>query len=337
MNKKAKTIIQFCLFLGLGIFLVWWSIKDLSFEDTQHIKNSLSQANFWFAIPGFAVLLLSHYIRALRWNLLIEPLGYIPAKANSFFAVMIGYLANQAVPRLGEVLKCTTLNRYEKIPLDKLFGTIIIERIFDTICLFFIFVFTLSIQPSLYSKIIHTFFISKAGGGKSNLIIIALIAFIIVTLAVLGWMLVSKKSIADLYNIFTKIALRIWEGITSILHLQERGLFFLYTIILWVLYSLGGYIGFLALQETSSFGATEALTVLCAGSVGMIATPGGIGAYAFLLQKTLQLYGLNAGTALAFGWLMWLMQIIVVLLGGLYSLIALPWYNGKRKQTMASK
>ena len=84
--------------------MVWWSIKDLSADDKSHIKSALKTARYWLLIPVFGLLLLSHFIRALRWRLLIEPLGYLPTKTNTFFAVLIGYLANQAVPRLGEVL-----------------------------------------------------------------------------------------------------------------------------------------------------------------------------------------------------------------------------------------
>lgn len=102
----------------------------------------------------------------MRWRLLIEPLGYKPGMTNTVFAVLIGYLANQAVPRLGEVLKCTVLARYEKVPADKLVGTIILERIIDAITLLIIFGITLAIQPGLYNQIIDTFF--NASGDKEE-------------------------------------------------------------------------------------------------------------------------------------------------------------------------
>ena len=122
------------------------------------IKLALKNARLYLIAPVFIILLSSHYIRALRWRLLMEPMGYKPGKANTFFAVMVGYLANQAVPRLGEVLKCTLLARYEKIPADKLVGTIILERLIDAVCLLTVFGITLVIQPGLYSQIINTVF-----------------------------------------------------------------------------------------------------------------------------------------------------------------------------------
>ena len=261
----------------------------------------------------------------------MEPMGYMSSMTNTFFAVMIGYLANQAVPRLGEVLKCTVLARYEKIPADKLVGTIILERIIDAVTLLLIFGITLVIQPGLYSQIIDTFFttaddkeVEKMPGWVLLLIIVGIIALLIGL-----WMIVKKKNLRDVGALFKKILSRIWQGISAIQHLRKRGLFIFLTLVLWSLYLVGGLLGFHALQETSHYGIKEAFTVLSAGSVGMIVTPGGIGAYAYILEKTMQLYGLPKGIALAFGWLLWLAQTVVILIGGLISFVAIPWYNKK--------
>jgi glycosyltransferase 2 family protein len=333
MNKKVRTILQYLFFLGLGIFLVWWSIRELTPVDKAQIRTALRQAHYWLVIPVFAILILSHYIRGLRWRLLIEPMGYHPSATNTFLAVMIGYLANQAVPRLGEVLKCTVLARYEKIPADKLVGSIILERLIDAITLLIIFGITLAIQPGLYSQIIETFFGSpdkpdekKMAGWLLLLIIVGIIALLVGL-----WMIIKKKSLVDLRNGIKLIASRVWQGISAIQHLKRRGLFLFFTAFLWSLYLFGGYLGFYALQETSHYGIREAFTVLSAGSVGMIVTPGGIGAYAYILEKTMQLYGLQKGIALAFGWLLWLAQTTVILLGGLVSFALIPWYNKKRR------
>jgi len=333
MNKRLRTILQYCFFLGLGIFLVWWSIKDLSSDDKSHIRSALKTARYWLLIPVFGLLLLSHFIRALRWRLLIEPLGYLPTKTNTFFAVLIGYLANQAVPRLGEVLKCTVLARYEKIPADKLIGTIILERIIDTITLLIVFAITLLIQPHLYTQLLDTFFSSPDNTEEKKKIagwIIALIVFGVLLIALIVWMIKKKKNLNDLKLLIKKIINSIVQGVSAIKHLKKRKQFIFLSILIWTIYLMGGYIGFLALQETEHYGIKEAFTVLSAGSIGMIVTPGGIGAYAWLIQKTMLLYGLNEGIALAFGWILWLAQTAVILIGGLISFVALPYYN-KRK------
>lgn len=338
MNKRLLTIFQYVFFLALGFFLVWWSVKDLTSEDRSEIRLALKTARYWLIIPVFCILFLSHYIRAIRWKLLIEPLGYKPSTANTVFAVFIGYLANQAVPRLGEVLKCTVLARYEKIPADKLIGTIILERVIDALTLLIIFGITLAIQPDIYSQLINIIFSSKKQGpdhAVSSWLVLFIIGLIIL-LILIFWMIKNKKGFRDLGLLFRSVLSSIWQGLSAIQHLKKRWGFIILTIGMWTLYLVGGYIGFIALKETEGYGIREAFTVLSAGSIGMVATPGGIGAYAYLLQKTMQVYGLNEGIALAFGWILWLVQTAVILIGGLISFVAIPYYN-KRKAAEKEK
>lgn len=331
MRKNHLVILQYILFLGLGIFLVWWSVKDLTAADRSQIRSALAHARYLLIIPVFAILLLSHYLRALRWKLLLEPMGYHPAARNVFFSVMIGYLTNLAFPRLGEVLKCTVLARYEKVPVDKLIGTIITERIIDAISLVLVFGITLLLQPSLYSQLMAAFFEQKSEGAeKSNAgLIVALVLVTIILLGVAIWMIVKKKNISDLYAVLRRIALNMLKGIISVARLKKWFLFTVYSVVIWALYLLSGYLGFFALVETTGYGIREAFSILSAGSVGMIVTPGGIGAYAVLIEKTMMIYGLQKGIALAFGWLLWIVQTGVILLGGLFSFAALPYYNKK--------
>lgn len=334
MNKRLKNILTYSFFLGLGIFLVWWSIKDLTANDKSQIRLALKTARYWLVIPVFLMLFASHLVRALRWKLLIEPLGYRPSTANTYFAVMIGYLANQAVPRLGEVLKCTVLARYEKVPADKLIGTIILERVIDAVCLLMVFGITLAIQPDIYAQLIDTMFYSSKTTTENKhipkyIIGLAVLGFIALIVAI--WMIRNKKTFNDLGLLFKKIGRSIWQGLSAVQHLKRRTRFVILTLLMWSLYLTSGYLGFFALQQTSHYGIREAFTILSAGSIGMIATPGGIGAYAYLIQKTMQVYGLNEGIALAFGWILWLAQTTVILIGGLISFVAIPFYNKKKK------
>jgi len=336
MKKRVLLILQYLFFLGLGVFLVWWSIKDINNDKWAEIRLSLKNARFYLAIPVFIILLLSHFVRALRWRLLIEPLGYRPDKTNTFLVVMIGYLANQAFPRLGEVLKCTLLARYEKIPADKLVGTIILERLIDALSLILIFSITLIIQPGLYSKLADNVF-TIAGEEETKTIrgyVLALILIGIVIVIIAAWMVIKKKKFTDLGLAIQRIGQRIWMGLSAVRHLKKKGQFLVLTLLLWILYLSGGYIGFHALHETEHYGIKEAFTVLSAGSIGMIITPGGIGAYAYLIEATMQLYGLKQSIAVAFGWLLWIAQTVIILIGGLFSFALLPWHN-KRKRIAA--
>jgi uncharacterized protein (TIRG00374 family) len=336
MNKRLRTALQYGFFLGLGIFLVWWSVKDLTKQDKSDIRQALLMARYWLLIPVFGILFLSHYIRAIRWKLLIEPMGYKPSTTNTLFAVFIGYLANLAVPRLGEVLKCTVLSRYEKVPADKLVGTIILERVIDAVTLLIIFGITIAIQPGIYSELVDNILHPQNDPAKeptksiSSTLILIILA-VVVAAILLVWMIRNKMNLGDLFALFKKIGQSIWQGLSAIRHLKKRGRFILLTLSMWTLYLAGGYIGFMAFRETEQYGIREAFTVLSAGSVGMIITPGGIGAYAYLLQNTMHVYGLGKGIALAFGWILWLAQTAVILIGGLISFVAIPYYN-KRKQ-----
>ncbi len=329
MKKRLLTFIQYAFFLGLGIFLVWWSIKDLTTDDKSQIRIALSTARYFLLIPIILILFLSHLVRALRWRLLINSLGYNSSTPNTFFAVMIGYLTNMALPRVGEVLRCTVLARYEKIPAEKLIGTVILERLIDSLTLLLVFGITFVIQPDFYTQLIDAFFHApKAGEAKQTpFYIIALIGIGIVA-AILGlWMLIKRKNFNDLVQLIQKIGRSLWQGVSAIQHLKKRTEFVLLTIALWTLYLSGGYLGFLALKETDHYGIREAFAVLSAGSIGAIVTPGGIGAYALMIEKTMQIYGLQKGIALAFGWILWIVQTAVILVGGLFSFVLLPAFN----------
>lgn len=332
MKKKLGIILQYLFFFCLGFFFVWMSVKGINNKKWEDIKDSLEHARYWLIIPVFAILILSHYTRALRWRLLMESIGYLPDKANTFFAVMIGYLANAGVPRMGEVLKCTVLARYEKIPADKLVGTIILERLIDAVSLIIIFGITLLIQPDLYGQITKQIFTSpedepvKKISGLLLLLIIAGILFFLIAI----WMIRKKKKFSDLLAAIKKIGSRIWMGLSAIQHLKKRGQFLLLTLLLWSLYLSGGWLGFQALQETQQYGIREAFTVLSAGSIGMIVAPGGIGGYALFIEGTMMIYGLQQSIATAFGWLLWISQTVIILVVGLLSFILLPWYNKKR-------
>jgi uncharacterized membrane protein YbhN (UPF0104 family) len=332
MKKKLFTILQYVLFLGLGIFLAWWSLKDLNREEKDQIRIALSHARYWLIIPVFVILFFSHLVRAMRWKLLINSLGYQPRTDNAFFAVMIGYLTNLAIPRLGEILKCTMLARYEKIPAEKLVGTIILERIIDAISLLIVFAVTLAIQPSIYTDLINAFFHSPHDPAKKKIpgILIAGTLVGIIAILVLLWMIVKKKTFADVIALFKRIGNSVWQGVSAVQHLKRRGLFLFYTLVVWACYFFSTYVGFFALQETQQYGMKETFAVLSAGSVGVIVTPGGIGAYALLIKKTMELYGLDEGIALAFGWILWLVQTFAVLIGGIFSFVAIPYVN-KRK------
>lgn len=334
MNKKLLNLVQYVVFLGLAVFLVWWSLVKIEHKDWLEIKGAWLRANYWLIIPVVISLLGAHLSRAVRWKILMQPMGYNPSITNTYLAVLVGYFANLLVPRLGEVLKCTILARYEKVPADKLVGTIVAERAFDLVCLVIVFAITFLSQVDIIgayaSEMLHKMMRSNHGMPGWMKIVIVL-GGVVIGILLLKWVLTRFAHI----NIVQKIKIvikNIWHGLTSIRYLKNKGWFIFHTVLIWVLYLMSIRIGMYAMQETSSYGVRESFSVLSMGSVGMIATQGGVGAYPVLVQETMMLYGLTENMGKAFGWLLWLVQFFVVVVFGGVSLILLPLLNRKKNE-----
>jgi uncharacterized protein (TIRG00374 family) len=330
MRRKFLTFAQYLFFISLAAFFVWLSLRGLNGEKWRQLKDALHRAHYWLLLPVLLLLLCSHLLRALRWKQLIEPLGYNPSLANTFLGVMIGYFVNLGAPRLGEVVKCTILARYEKVPANKLVGTIVAERAFDIICLALVFGLSFLFQ----FKVIHAMVISAVypifqnGKGQVSWNKIITILIIILFIFLLLRYLFYRLGHINIVQKFSSLLAGVWHGLISVKSLQNKPLFFVYTAGIWLLYLVGTWCGFFALRESSSLTMTDALTVLAMGSIGMIVSPGGIGAYALLVQQTVAYYNIQEepyGQAL--GWLLWFGQFISFVLFGVVSFILLPRIN----------
>jgi len=337
MKKKLSNVIKYSIFLGIGIFLVWWSMHQIPDSEWDKFKQSLVHARYWMILPVFLILTSAHLVRALRWKILMEPMGYQPSVANTFFAVMIGYLANMAVPRLGEVLKCTLIARYEKVPAEKIVGTIVAERAFDVVCLGLLFILALILQFDVitdsFQQVKTSPLLQKHAGNNHIRFIILAVAGIIVA-AVVIWMLITKRWKSFLLTI-KKIGLGIWEGLISARKLKHKWTFAFYSLAIWALYTAGTWLGLYATQGTG-LGIKEAVSCLALASIGMILTPGGIGAYALLIAIVLEENGVDYTLGLANGTLQWFCQFIIVLTVGLLSAGLLPWYNKKKELALSN-
>jgi len=331
MKKKLLSFAKYAVFLGLGLFLVWWSFRQIPDNKWGEFKQSLSTANYWLLIPVFIILALSHLVRSLRWKILMQPMGYQPRVTNTFFAVMIGYLANLAIPRLGEVLKCTFLARYEKVPAEKLVGTIVAERAVDVVSLGIVFVLTMVTQADIlaeYGKdLIGQLFKKGENISMTALLIFAGIVIVLV-IAIRVWF--SQFSHLKIVIVFKRIIAGVWEGLISIRRLQQKGLFILYSALIWILYAAGTWVGLMATDGTAHLGMGAALGALAFGSIGMIVTPGGIGAFAFFIAKVLEENGVPFEIGFANGTLQWFAQFLIVIILGCISLLLFPVYNKTR-------
>jgi len=334
MKKLLLLFIQYVIFLGSGFFLIWFTTKNLSPSEISNMKNALKNANYIWVLPVVFILILSHYSRALRWKILMKPIGIVPSTANTFFSVMVGYFFNLLVPRLGEVMKCTLLAKYEKTPVDKLIGTIVAERAIDLLTLILIIFITIICQFSTIGvfaiNLIHNFFNSKSAPLDTIQILVLISSIVVLFFAVrfVFFRFAEVKIISTITSTFK----RILEGITSIKNVQNKPAFIFHSIFIWGMYLLSISFGFFAMDPVAHLGMPPALSILSIGSLAMIVTQGGIGAYQLAVQNCLELYKILSTDGLAFGWLIWLSQTIMVLTTGLICLLLLPIYNNKKNE-----
>ncbi len=333
MNKKLRAYLQYLFFIAIAGFFVWLSLRNINAEKWEKLKEAVSHAKLWIFFPVLFLLLLSHWLRALRWKMLIEPLGYKPSNLNTFFGVMVGYFVNLGAPRLGEIIKCTVLARYEKVRADKLVGTIVAERAFDLLSLILVFAITFAIEFDTIGKYTSDFFRSIVASKEGHISYTKLIFILggIVVFILLLKLLFTKFLHINFVQKFKVILKGIWHGLTSIRFVKNKLLFLFYTAAIWGLYLVSTWVGFHVLPETSHLGLDAACSLLVMGSIGMIFSPGGIGAYPWFIQQTALLYGIpEEPYGQALGWLLWLGQFIIFVVFGALSFILLPTINKKK-------
>jgi uncharacterized membrane protein YbhN (UPF0104 family) len=334
MKKPILTILQYLFFFGLGILFVWLSVKNINHEQWLQIKGAIQRARHWLIIPAFIVIILAHYSRAMRWKILMEPLGYKPSNFNTFAAVMIGYLVNAGVPRLGEVVKCTLLARYEKVRADRLVGTIVMERAVDVVCLVIVFLAALIFQGGFIGEHVSERFARffQDNTGHTSIRKVIIVASSVTVFILILFILLKRFGHIDAVAKIKDILKGILHGLSSIRFVQHKGLFVFYTVFMWVLYLAGTTIGIYALQETAHLGVGGGLTTLAFGSIGMIVSPGGIGAYAWIVSRLMGWYGIDEDTiGNALGWLLWSVQTVIILFGGLVFFAFLSYHNKNRQ------
>lgn len=329
MNKKNRsTLLQLIIFLGLAAALMIWQYNEMSEKDRMSMFEAFSHVRWIYLLPIFAIAFFSHYFRSLRWKQLLEPLSIFPSTTNTVLSVLIGYLVNTLLPRFGEVAKCTILAKYEKVPADKLIGTIIAERAFDMVCLLVIIFLTLVLQYdiiySVADEIYHKIFFDATGHFIWMRITVALgILAIGIIALVLFYKKIKNSKIGHVIK-------GVGDGLKAIAQVKNKWKFFLNTILIWGCYTLSAIVSFQALPETESLPMLAGLSIIAFGSIGMILTPGGISAYPYIVGKILVLYGLTSGVSNAYGWVSWGAQTLIIITLGLIALILLPIYNRTR-------
>ena len=322
MDKKLKKISFITLPIALGVFLIWFSLSKLTDNDILSIKNSFKTANYWWVGLSLFFGILSHLSRAYRWQFLLEPLGYKPRFANSIMAVLIAYLLNLVIPRSGEIARAASIKKYENIPFKKAFGTIVAERVADVIMLFGI----IAIAFFLQTKLISSYLFKDESSVYSKLIFVALI--ILAGFLTYKFIKKSKKPIIIKIMSFINDLL---DGVKSIFNMKKKWEFIFHTFFIWAMYILMFYTVTFALPETTNLPFAAIIVGFVVGGLSMALTNGGLGTYPVFVASALFVYKIDHNSALAFGWIMWTAQTIMVIIFGGLSFLLLPIYNKYQK------
>lgn len=334
MKRIVINAVKFIFSFGIGVLIVWYMLSRYTPEQKEEISKSLAGANYFWAALSMVAGILAHISRAVRWKMLLAPLGIVPRLSNTFHAVMIGYFGNLLFPRAGEVLRCGIMKGYEKIPLTQSIGTVISERIIDLFMLFVLFVFSAWREyERLHSYISVNIFqpmkMKWVSFVENKILLIASIA-IIFLLAALFFIFRSKISQNPFVQKIRNVLGGFLEGMRSVAKVKSPGWFIFHSFFIWVMYLLTVYICVFAFPETQMLSVTDCVVLMAFGSLGVIAVQGGIGAYQWIVLQIMLLWGYSETIGFAFGLVVWAAQTLVALIGGPVSLGLLA--IGRRKK-----
>ena len=308
--------------LLLGVFLIWYSIYSATPEERETTWLYISNAEPLWVILSLILGLISHIIRAYRWNLLLNPLGYQIKVSNSFMSIMAGYLANLGIPRSGEFIRGGLVSNYEKIPFHKAFGTIISERLVDLLLLIIVILFTLTLEfDKLYNYL---------GDKLTHPVWTLLIVIVAIGLGILCLRLLQNSDNSIIIKI-RSFGEGILEGIRSIFNMKKKGWFMLLSISIWILYILMFDVVRYTVPAISNLKLGATLVAFVAGTLAFSTTNGGIGAYPLAIGYVLLLYNIEESAGKAFGWILWSTQTALTLFFGALSFLFLPVLNKATK------
>jgi uncharacterized protein (TIRG00374 family) len=317
VKKKISKWLSILLPLLLGVILIVYQYHQFTADQLVEMKGYFRNANYLYIYLSLFIATFGFASRAYRWKFSLEHMGYTSKLSNNIMAVCIGYFMNLTIPRSGEISRAVIVKKYENVPFDKAFGTIVAERIVD-LMLFFLFVFTAVI---LQFKVLKNFIISTIPFEK--LILLAIIGFTGFIILVLLWIYSKWKFI-----LFIKEKLAgLMEGMLSIVKMKKKWPFLFHSLFIWFTYILMFYVAIFALDETSTISLGAVITAFVIGSLAIGFTNSGFGAFPLLIAQIFLLYHIPETVGTAFGWLVWISQTALTVVLGSLSFLLLPLLN----------
>ncbi len=296
MKKFLVNVLKYLFFLALGLVLLWLSFKNI---ELKALWEDIQSANYMWMGVAVIFAVISHIFRALRWNLLINSMGYQTRVSTTFSAVMIGYLANTAVPRMGELMRCGVLSRKEKVSFNALFGSVISERLFDLVVLALLLLMVVVFQWTLLGDFVIEMTLPFVQSINRNVLTLSIFGLSVIAVAGFLWWLRKRyrNHLEELpgYPKIKELITGLLDGIKTIKRMKQKWLFLFYTVMIWVFYVLMTWVPLYMLEETQHLGLRAGITLLAIGSLGIVApVPGGIGAYHFIGKAVLvELFFIN--------------------------------------------
>ena len=303
----------------LGILIIIYQYNKFTDAQIEEIVGYFKNANYYFVILSVMVGFMGNTLRAYRWKYMLDHLGYESNFANNFMAVNIGYLLNLTVPKSGEISRAVIVKKYNYIPFDKGFGTIVAERIID---IFFLLFFML-LAVLLQYNIVKAFILDKIPVQLLTLL------FIVGMVSLITLILVYKYSKIKMILVLKEKISGLKEGLLSVVHMKKKGAYFFQTILIWMSYVLTYVIATMVIPETSTLTIGAIITSFVVGSIAIAFTNSGFGAYPFLTSKILLFYTIAEPAGTAFGWIIWTSQMLMIIFLGVLSFIMLPIVNRK--------
>jgi uncharacterized membrane protein YbhN (UPF0104 family) len=333
--KQLLTVLKYTLLLAVSGLLMWYALRG---QDLSRIGQYMRSANYWWLGLTILISAMGYFSRAYRWKMQITPTGYTPSYWAVYHAMMVGYLANLVLPRMGEVIRCSVLQRSSKVPVQVALGTVVTERVIDVLVLLSLLSATLLLDFNRF----WTFVTDKMLGGQYDTLARnrtpLLVAGGIALLLLLGVAYTVFRNLErlrqnELFNKFVVLVKGLLAGVFSVLKMQDKGLFLFHTFFTWLVYYLMDYLAFFCFPETYDLGMRAALAVLTFGAFGMAApVAGGIGPFHVMVQATLLAYGVSMEAGIAYALVVHGAQtLLVVLMGGISFLVSMA-SSGRKGQ-----
>ena len=323
-KKIFKKVLQVIFPLLLGVFILVWVYRDFNFQRVGEVM--LHGMDYGWIVLSLVFGVFANLFRGWRWKLALEPLGEYPKTSNSVYAIFISYASNLVIPRVGEVTRCGVLSKYDGVSFPKSLGTVVSERMIDTLCVGLITGMVLLSQMPVFA----TFFAETGTDvGRYAEVLTSghfyLIVLCVVAIGLLGFFLI--RNIA-LFAKLKGILQNVWQGIVALKDIKHIPLYIIYTLGIWVCYFFEFYLAFFAFDFSAHLGISAGLVMFVVGTLAVIVpTPNGAGPWHFAVMTMLMLYGVGKEDAGIFALLVHGIQTFLLILLGIYGLLALPFTN----------